>query len=187
MTAAWTLPAAAPAAAAMPPGLVSTGLLDTDAFGAAGVFLRPGDWLFGRGAVRVSTLLGSCVALVLWSPRHRLGAVCHCVLPARPGPAHGAPLDGRFGEETGQWLDERLAEHGCAPGELRAMLAGGASGHDGSIGEGNIAWAQRWAAQRQVPVVQQDVGGHVVRRLTFNLSDGNLAIAHGGRLAGAPR
>jgi chemotaxis protein CheD len=169
------------------PDLVTNGLADQDAFGTWGVFLRPGDWLFGRGTVRVSTLLGSCVSLVLWAPRLQIGAMCHCVLPSRPTRRRDELLDGRFGEETGLWLDDHFSQARCGFDEVRASLAGGASGGDGAIGQANIAWAQRWTSRRGIRLVQQDVGGCVVRRLIFNLSDGSLTVAHGGRLAGARR
>lgn len=168
------------------PTLETTGVADTDALGSGGVFLRPGDWLFGCGAVRVSTLLGSCISLVLWSPRRRVGAICHCLLPQRPRADAGSPLDGRYGDDAGRWMAQRLAAAGCHWSELQASLAGGASAGDSDIGAANIAWAQHWAAERGLAFTQQDVGGRVVRRLTFNLTDGSLTIAHGGRI-GPPR
>lgn len=168
------------------PTLETTGVADTDALGAGGVFLRPGDWLFGSGAVRVSTLLGSCISIVLWSPRRRIGAISHCLLPRRPRADPGGALDGRYAAEAGAWMERRLAAAGCHWSELEASLAGGASAGDSDIGPSNIAWAQQWAAERDLVFAQQDVGGRVVRRLTFNVTDGSLTIAHGGRI-GPPR
>lgn len=174
--------------AARPDGvapLVTTGVAESSRLGGDGIFLRPGDWLFGRGDLRVVTLLGSCVALVLWAPRLRLGAVCHCVLPARHDAIGGAGLDGRYGHDTGLWLAQRFAEAGCGWHEVEATLAGGAQSQPTGVGPANIAWAQQWAASQGLSFLQQDVGGRVVRRLTFNLADGSLTVAHGGRLGGS--
>lgn len=165
--------------------LETTGLGDLDAFGHPGVFLRPGDWLFGRGARRVTTVLGSCVSLVAWAPRWRLGAMCHCLLPARPGLPEGQagdPPDGRYGEEAAAWMARQFQRQGVAVAEVEVSLAGGACVNDASIGDANVAWAQRWLARHGWRVVQQDVGGRVVRRLVFNLQEGQLRIAHGGHL-----
>lgn len=164
--------------------LQSTGVPDTGHLGTDGLFLRPGDWAFGGGAVRVATLLGTGVALVLWAPGQRLGAVCHWLQPARPGGVlQPTRLDGRYGEDAGLWLERRLADAGCRWPDLQAALAGGAqAGDDSGSGAANIAWAQQWAARHGLPLVQQDVGGRVVRRLTFNLADGQLTVAHGGHL-----
>ena len=162
----------------------TTGVLDADPLGVSGVFLRPGDWLWGQGCARVSTLLGSCVALVLWSQRLQLGAMCHCLLPQRPGGEGPQPADGRYADETCQWFEQRFAEAGCSLRELQISLAGGAGAGRGSIGQSNIAWAHHWAERRGLAFEQQDVGGRVVRRLTFNLADGCLTVAHGGRFGG---
>lgn len=46
------------------------------------VVLKPGDFYFGGGATRISTLLGSCVSMTLWHPRRKIGGMCHYMLPA---------------------------------------------------------------------------------------------------------
>lgn len=175
-----TLAASRRRAAALPV-LETTGIADAEALGSGGVFLRPGDWLFGRGALRATTLLGSCISIVLWSPRRRVGAMCHCLLPQAPG-GRRSRLDGRYGDDAGRWFEQRLRAAGVGWGEVEASLAGGASAGDSGIGAANIRWAQGWAAERGLVFGQQDVGGRVVRRLTFNVADGALTIAHGGRL-----
>lgn len=169
------------------PALETTGIAEPGHLGADGIFLRPGDWAFGSGLVRVSTLLGAGVALVLWSPRRRLGALCHCLQPGRPGGVlQPTRLDGRYGDDAGLWLERRLDDAGCGWSDLQAMLAGGAQGAGGGgtsdVGAANIAWAQQWACRHGLPLVQQDVGGRVVRRLSLNLADGQLTVAHGGHL-----
>ena len=40
------------------------------------VLLGAGDFYFGSGHTRVSTLLGSCVSITLWHPRRRIGGMC---------------------------------------------------------------------------------------------------------------
>lgn len=163
--------------------LLTTGLVDHENLSAESILLRPGDWLFGRGAVRCSTLLGSSVALILWVPRLQFGAVLHCLIPARPVELRKSEeLDGRFGEEAALWLDQHFATAGCLWSEAQATLVGGASACTSSTGADNIVWARGWATQRGLNFVQQDVGGRVVRRLAFNLRNGNLTITHGGLL-----
>lgn len=41
------------------------------------VYLRPGDFCFGEGRLRITTLLGSCVSVVLWHPTQAHGGMCH--------------------------------------------------------------------------------------------------------------
>lgn len=173
-------------APAVAESLLTSGQIEADTLGTRNVVLRPGDWLFGSGALRVSTVLGCSIALVLWAPRRRLGAVCHCLLPTRPADADadvGDAQDGRYGADAVQWLAQRFAEAQCPVSEFEVSLAGGALGSDDPLALANVAWAQRWVQQQGLDLVQQDVGGRVVRRLTFNLADGSLTLAHGGRLS----
>ncbi len=162
--------------------LDTNGAVDEAATEGPTVFLRPGDWLFARSPHRVHTLLGSCISLVLWAPRLRLGGMCHFLLPTRPSRQSGGRLDGRFGEEACAWMETRLRAAGVPWAEVQVSVAGGAGRDDDGIGADNIAWTQAWAQARALRFMQQDVGGRVVRRLVFNLNDGSLAIAHGGRL-----
>lgn len=168
--------------------LLTTGLVETGDFGGArSVFLRPGDWLYGSLPLRAATLLGSCVAVMLWAPRQRVGAMCHCLLPARrsgDGAEPSAP-DGRYGDEAAAWIERQFADAGIGFADLEATIAGGAKATDtlaGGIGDANLRWAQRWVAERGIALVQQDVGGRVVRRIGFNLADGSVTVAHGGVL-----
>ena len=161
----------------------TNGMLESNSLSRPGVFLRPGDWFFGRGDHRVTTVLGSCVSAVMWSPRLQLGAISHCLLPIRPEHATGTRHSpGDYVDETLQWMTQRLSDHGCRLLELDVSLAGGASANDIAIGSANVAQAQRWLQAAGMRLIQQDTGGRVVRRVTFNLTDGSLTIAHGGRL-----
>ena len=63
------------------------------------VVLSAGDFHFGSGQTRISTLLGSCVSITLWHPRKHIGGMCHYLLPARTRKP-GEPPDGRYGDEA---------------------------------------------------------------------------------------
>lgn len=150
------------------------------------VFVRPGDWVFAQGRHRLHTILGSSVSIVLWVPRLQLGGMCHYLLPERPSPPGLGRLDGRFGVEACAWLEARLRGTGMPWAGVEASVAGGSGRDSDGIGSANVAWAQEWAVARGLRFIQQDVGGRVVRRLSFNLADGALAIEHGGRLDEGP-
>lgn len=170
----------------LPGFLESSGVVSADPMGGRHVMLRPGDWLFGRGSLRVTAVLGASVALVMWIPRFRLGAVSCFAHPQRPGGVYGLEgSSGMYGEDAVRWLGERLDRTSCDWSDVTLSLAGGAQQQDGCAGERNVRWAQAWAADQAIEPVQQDVGGRVLRKLSFNLADGSLTIAHGGRL-GAP-
>lgn len=166
-----------------PRSFETTGMVDEGLNGQASVFLRPGDWFFGAGPHKVSTMLGSCVSVVMWSPRLSLGAMCHCLLPTRPLPrAVPAMSAGHYVDEALDWMVQHFHTHHCPVRSLDIALVGGATAHDSSIGAANVRKAQAWLDAQGVSPMQMDVGGRVVRRLNFGLADGALNIAHGGRL-----
>ena len=72
------------------------------------VFLQPGDFHFGAGRTRISTLLGSCISITLWHPARLIGGMCHFMLPSRGLPA-GVPLDGRYADEALAMFDQPVA------------------------------------------------------------------------------
>ncbi|MBI5924085.1 MAG: hypothetical protein HY836_00630 [Aquabacterium sp.] len=165
------------------PVLEGNGQIACNAIGATSVTLREGQWFFGRGDVHVSVLVGASVALVLWSPRQGWGGVC-CFAHAEP--ASGGSRQGldmpRPAQELTRQLEDRLARTGGHWSGIELSLAGGAHHHDSDVGMLNVAWSQQWAGSKGLVPRLQDVGGRVLRRLTFQLMDGTVRIAHGGRM-----
>ena len=45
------------------------------------VFLKPGEIYVGREPAEVSTILGSCISVTMFSEGLKLGAICHALLP----------------------------------------------------------------------------------------------------------
>ena len=139
-------------------------------------FLMPGEYLFGQHPEPVVTLLGSCVAVVLWHPRRRLLAVSHFVVPA----GAFAQDDTRSGEAVFARLQEDMVRHRSAPGEYRKGLYGGGSclqpGRPGSlqIGLKNIAFARDQFDLLGWRIDDQQLGGMGYRRLTLDGRDGQL-------------
>ena len=144
------------------------------------VFLKPGDFHFGRGQVRIDTLLGSCVSVTLWHPRLRCGGMCHFMLPRRPR-AIGAAPDGHYADEAFALFDRAIARCLPGPAEFEAKLFGGGNMFPGSgdglaagIGARNIDTARRLLAGRGIAVVAEHVGAFGHRKLSFDLPSGNV-------------
>lgn len=168
----------------MTPLLQTTGLIEPVDSVRTHVFLRPGDWLVGRGPHRVSTLLGSCVSVVMWAPVARVGAMCHCLLPDRPRHVDHDALrgPGHYVDEALDWLDVGLRERGVSLVELEISVVGGGCCMDSGIGHANVQAAMQWLLGRGLRPLRYDTGGAVVRKLNWNLSDGELLIAEGGHV-----
>ena len=73
------------------------------------VVLRPGDFYFGGGRTRISTLLGSCVSITLWHPQRHVGGMCHYLLARRNGQSDTLSMDCGL-------------QHHCAVAKDRSLL-----------------------------------------------------------------
>lgn len=153
------------------------------------VFLQPGDVFVGDARYRVRTLLGSCVSMVFWHPQHRIGAMCHFVLPHRGGMRECEP-DGRYGDEALELVLGGLRGHGVDPRECAVKLFGGgdmlgafvATGA-GGVGRANGMAAHALLARHGCPVVAESLYGFGYRRIRLDVSSGEVRMWKGRPVA----
>lgn len=145
------------------------------------VYLQPGDLHFAGVGTRIRTLLGSCVSLVFWHPRHRLGGMCHYMLPTRG--MHSLKLDGRYGDEAMLLLLEAIKARGTRAGEYHLRIFGGGNmfPHLGAratrhVGQQNIDMAHELIARHGLVSHGEHVGGTGHRHLIFDIWSGQLAL-----------
>jgi chemotaxis protein CheD len=144
-------------------------------------FLNPGEWALGGPGDVLGTLLGSCVALVLWHPRMRTGAICHYVLPERDRQPAAEP-DGRYGVEVLAMMSAALARRGVALMQCSAKLFGGArvyeagSQANSDVGARNIACARAFLREAGLATAAEHVGGQGWRRLCFDAGTGEVWV-----------
>ena len=146
------------------------------------VVLRPGDFHFGGGNTRISTLLGSCVSITLWHPRKKIGGMCHYMMTERDRPTEG-PLDGRYANEAFALFLLHVDRAGTRPSEYQAKLFGGANmfGQKATgkldIGTRNIDVAHQLLAAQHIALVAEHIGGSGRRKLHFDVWSGNVWLA----------
>lgn len=148
------------------------------------LMLMPGELSFSSTALRMRTLLGSCVAITIWHPERGLGGMCHYLLPSRRRPAH-APLDGRFGDEAMELMVHAIRKAGAQPEDFQAHLYGGADtlsvsqGVKFNIGERNIEAGWTMIDQYRFALCGVDVGEKVPRTVTLHLTTGEVEMRRG--------
>jgi chemotaxis protein CheD len=138
--------------------------------GPVEVFLSPCTLYCAAIPSRVTTILGSCVAVCLWDTRLRLGGINHYLLPHRCG----AGPNMRFGDTAIEQLLEEMLLFGCQPRSLRARIFGGAAvlglaTGGNPVGNQNVRVALDKLCQHGIPIVGQDTGGRsgmLIRLLT---------------------
>lgn len=151
-------------------------------FGAAGKTVEHtpvgmGDVALAAAPCWLTTILGSCIAVALYSPQFRLGILSHVVLPHSTGPT---AYPAKFADTAVPHMLAMLQAHGVRPEGLLAKIAGGACmfGNCKSmqIGEANVQAAAEALAAAKIRVVAQDVGGTIGRRIGFDLSTGSITV-----------
>lgn len=148
------------------------------------IFLQPGEHYFGDQDTTIRTVLGSCVAVVLWSPNRRIGGMCHYMLPARPGGrGDREPLDGRYADEAIELLFQEIARLKARPDEFITKLFGGGNmfiraGGGGmmDVGTKNVNAARELARRRGLNVVAEHLGGTGHRNVIFVINSGDVWV-----------
>lgn len=95
--------------------------------------VRPDDVVVGSGGfhfthepIRISTLLGSCVAFTAWHPRRRIGGLCHYLLPsAPPGPVPPDRKRGMYAVGAAELFQEAFLAAGSHVSEYVVRMFGG--------------------------------------------------------------
>jgi len=146
------------------------------------IILRPGDFHFGSGQTRISTLLGSCVSITLWHPRKRIGGMCHYMMTERFR-TPDSTLDGRYATEAFELFLQHVEKAGTGASEYQAKLFGGANmftgGKSGTmdIGPRNIEFGRKLLASKNIALIAEHVAGSGRRKLHFDIWSGDVWLA----------
>lgn len=124
--------------------------------------------------------LGSCVAVTLWDPTLKHGAMAHVMLPAPPRVA----LPGNSARYAiyaiGKMVDD-LRNAGSPRRRLVAKIAGGAAmfqadGILASVGERNVEEVKKQLALLKIPILAEDIGERHARTVELHLDTGVLLV-----------
>jgi two-component system chemotaxis response regulator CheB len=142
-------------------------------------FVYPGQLMASRESSRIKTILGSCVSVVFWDPRTRIGGLCHYLLPE---PTAGTVPSARYGSFAIPELLQRMLDLGAQREHIQAKIYGGGNvvNHlnrlDGTIGDRNIEEAHAQLEKLKIPVLEENTGGNKGRFIAVDTS--NFAVEH---------
>jgi chemotaxis protein CheD len=132
--------------------------------------------------------LGSCIAIALFDPQRKIGALSHILLPKKDSSTkRTAGNDGKFADSAIKSMIQKMRGAGCDIGDIRAKIVGGAKffhtnknrcsgSRNNSIGSANIEMAIQVLNEFGIPIVAQDVGGDYCRRIQFFSHTGKLIV-----------
>jgi chemotaxis protein CheD len=150
----------------------------TKTIGHREVFVNPGEFFFGEGNIRITTILGSCVSITMWHPSLKHGGICHYILDSR-----GVIVDhlnGKYADEAMELFRLELKKRKTDPADYQVKVFGGGNmfGKDqsggGEIGQQNIEAAHRLLRRDGFSIAAENVGGFGHRRLMFDLWNGDV-------------
>lgn len=147
------------------------------------ISLGIGEIYFDSRPTVVSTILGSCVSVCLFSKSKKIGGITHYALPDRSHAFNSSRSDLNFGDLAIMKLHQEMLN--LAGGECPDMVAkvvGGANvvselTHATAIGNLNVEVAFNILKKLNIKVIGQDVGGKLGRKIYFYTESGRLRVA----------
>lgn len=140
------------------------------------------------GAVIKTFALGSCIAVILFSPTTRTAGMVHVALPdSKINPEKTRELPGYFADTGIPKLLREMAAIGNRPDGkgLIVKLIGGASVMDPndvfSIGKRNLLAIRKILWGHGLGAIAEDVGGNFSRTVALDVSTGAVSVFCPGR------
>ncbi len=139
-------------------------------------FLYPAALYASKAPTKVSTILGSCVAVCLYDPILKIGGINHFMLPYWNGQGLASPKYGNIAIEK---LIEKMLSLGSLKSNLKAKVFGGGEVIETNItqfhiGERNIKVAIEMLQEFNIPVVAKSLGGKLGRKIEFTTDSGEV-------------
>ena len=142
------------------------------------VFVHPGKLAVSATPCRITTILGSCVAVSLHDLTTGIGGINHYLLPRAPR-GERSP---RFGDHAVPQLLEAVERLGARRSNLVAKVVGGACVLDvfrdqaSHLGNQNVTAAFELLHELKLPVMMAETGGRKARHVTFHSITGDLVV-----------
>lgn len=138
------------------------------------------------GQVHVSTsgcelvsIVGSCVAVLIWDSELHFGGGAHFLLPAYEGEGEASP---RYGSIAMDMLISGLKQRGSHISDLVAHVYGGASvatalrAMGENLGQRNVEQAMAALQAASIRIGDSVRGGTVGRKVVFHTADGSAMV-----------
>lgn len=146
---------------------------------SSNVYLKPGEVIISHNPILVSTILGSCIAVTLFSPGKHIGAICHAMYPHNPT----GDMNVQYVDSAITYIYRKMLEY-TVKSDLTVKLFGGAKVLAGSeygedrkaIGEQNLAQAKRTLNELGLSLASSDIGGLRGRKLLFSMKTGDVYL-----------
>lgn len=143
-------------------------------------FLNPSKLFVSDEAYEVITVLGSCVAVVLYDQKNYIGGINHYMLPLWNGRELASPKYGNIAIEK---LVNKMVEAGANQKHMIAKVFGGSeviqTNHSMfRIGEKNVNIAHETLKRMKIPIVKESTGSKEGRKVLFRTNTGEVLMKY---------
>lgn len=158
--------------------------LQNNKFSKTEIILHPGEFYSSSEDLIISTILGSCVSVVLFDEERKQGGLNHFLLP---GIGHkineeniSLEKNARYGVNAMEVLINALMKQGSDKGSLTAKVFGGASMFSKiseiGVGQTNTDFASAYLKNEGIRIAASDTGGNAGRKIYFFPSTGRILM-----------
>lgn len=146
--------------------------------------IHPGEYYVTGLDEMIGTLLGSCVAVVLWDDEKKIGGMNHFMLPGRISENDiFKDRTARYGITAINELMKSMVDNGALRKNITAKIFGGGHVLENDLMEtsvtipmDNIRLARVMMEIEDVPIIKSDVGEHYTRKLLFDVHSGKVYL-----------
>lgn len=128
------------------------------------------------------TGVGSCIALVLYDDKVKVGAIAHIMLP-HSRDVKSIQYPGKYADTAIEYMIKKMKRKGAHQTRIKAKLFGGSNmfpnimtNHADSIGTLNIKSVMKELKDRDIAIIAQDVGGHLGRSILLDSLTGQVTM-----------
>jgi chemotaxis protein CheD len=131
----------------------------------------------------LQTFVGSCVAICIYDSQARVAGMAHVMLPKNNTSNQLPKPEGKFADVALKILLEYLVANGAKMNRLKAKMAGGANIFQNenkktvfNIGVRNVDIIRSTLAEKNIPIVSEDVGSTTGRWVIFDINSSEMTV-----------
>lgn len=139
-------------------------------------FLKPGYAMAARESSIVRAVLGNCVAVTFFDRDNKFGGMNQFIFPKAERIEDRTTQFGNVGIKA---LFRMLLDMGAARERMVAQIVGGSECrifNDGGLGLENVHLARVVLEQLRVPIVSEDIGGTMGRKVMYHSGTNEMAV-----------
>ena len=149
------------------------------------VYLQPGELFIAKRPVIITTLLGSCVSICFHAKAHKVGTMCHCLLPSSSEKATDQPF--RYIDQTIKYMILKMREMNIPKEKITSKIFGGADMFGAgpssgpavgrlAVGRQNIEKTKNILWDYDIPIEKEHIGGNRGRKIFFHTGTGEVSV-----------